>query len=299
MKMVVCGQTIKIQGHIIRIARVDGDKYRSLQDPAAVVEGLRTSGSRVDLFTFMQTLPDTKPKFRYSFELDNYAALRVSTFDDWYNKVINFKVRNKVRKAEKNGIVVRAVPFDEALVQGIWTIYNECPIRQGKRFAHYGMTLEQVHEHAATFLDSSTFLAAFLGDAMVGFVKLVTDQAYMQAGLMHIVAMVKHRDKAPTNALIAAAVRSCAERRIPYLVYSNLTYGKKQRDSLAEFKEHHGFQKINVPRFYIPLTPVGWAAFRLGLHHPLAYHVPEALQAKLRQWRNDWNARKVPSIKKA
>ena len=44
---------------------------------------------------------------------------------------------------------------------------------------------------------------------------------------MQIVSMVGHQDKAPTNALIAQAVRSCAERGIPYLWYANMSYGKK------------------------------------------------------------------------
>ena len=39
---------------------------------------------------------------------------------------------------------------------------------------------------------------------------------------MHILSMVSHRDKAPTNALIAQAVRSCADRSIPHLVYGEL-----------------------------------------------------------------------------
>ena len=62
------------------------------------------------------------------------AAFRVSTFDQWMKHQIDFKVRNKVRKAAKNGVVVREVPFDDALVQGISAIYNESPVRQGKRF---------------------------------------------------------------------------------------------------------------------------------------------------------------------
>ena len=51
------------------------------------------------------------------------------------------------------------------------------------------------------------------------------DKTGSQAGLMHIVcAMVSQRDKAPTNALVVQAVRSCTERKIPYLVYSNFAY---------------------------------------------------------------------------
>ena len=91
---------------------------------------------------------------------------------------------------------------------------------------------------------------------------------------MHILAMIQHRDKAPTNALIAQAVRSCGERRIPHLWYANFSYGKKQHDSLADFKLHNGFQKTDVPRYYVPLTVAGRMALRLGVHHEIGTWLP-------------------------
>ena len=89
-----------------------------------------------------------------------------------------------------------------------------------------------------------------------------------QAGLMNIVSMIQHRDKAPTNALMAQAIRSCADRGISNLWYANMSYGKKQLESaLADFKRHNGFQKVDLPRYYVPLTVVGRVALRLSLHH--------------------------------
>jgi hypothetical protein len=113
---------------------------------------------------------------------------------------------------------------------------------------------------------------------------------------MNIVPMIQHRDKAPTNALIAEAVRSCAERGIRFLVYSNFAYGKKQRDSLSDFKERNGFKRIDLPRYYVPLTRTGSAAFRLGLHKKFADHLPERLLAKLRELRNNRNMRKLQTV---
>src|SRR5439155_6343426 len=113
-------------------------------------------------------------------------------------------------RAEKKGVSVLEAPFDDALVQGISAIYNECPVRQGRPFRHYGKDIETVRKEEATFLDRSIFIGAFLGDRLIGFVKLVTDESRTQAGLMNIVSMVQHRDKAPTNALITQAIRSCA-----------------------------------------------------------------------------------------
>jgi hypothetical protein len=130
---------------------------------------------------------------------------------------------------------------------------------------------------------------------MIGFVKMVHDETHTQAGLMNIVSMIKHRDKAPTNALVAHAVRACADRKISYLVYSNFAYGKKEKDSLSDFKERNGFQKMELPRYYVPLTPVGRLALRLGLHKKFTDHLPESMLAKLREYRQAWYNRKLQS----
>jgi hypothetical protein len=247
----------------------------------------------------MQRLPETEPKFGYSMELDNFATLPVSTFDHWWNNQIRSFPRNRARQAGKRGVILHEVPFDDALVKGIWEIYNETPVRQGKHFPHFGMSIEQVRKHAGTFPGQSIYIGAFLGEKLIGFVKLVMDETHTQAGLMHILSLVSHRDKAPTNALIAQAVRSCEERKISYLVYSNFAYGKKQNDSLSNFKENNGFQKIDVPRYYVPVTTWGLVAFRLGLHHKMTDLVPEYFMAKFRDLRSAWYSQKQRTSTKA
>jgi hypothetical protein len=289
----ICGRDINIRGRLLRVATIEGDKYRFLDDPRAVVEGLRNCGTRIDLFTFMQRLSETTPKYSYPMEWDNFAALPISTFDHWWTKALGFKGRNKAKQAEKKGIKVREIPFDDVLIKGIWRIYNETPIRQGKRFPHYGMALEKVRPYAGTFLDSSVFIGAFFEEVLVGFVKLTVDETQSQAGLMHIVSMIEHRDKAPNNALVAQAVKSCADRHIPNLVYSNFAYGNKLRDSLSDFKERNGFQRVNVPRYYVPMTRIGNFAFRMGMHHKLIDRLPEPLIEKLRNYRADWYSHKL------
>ncbi len=254
---------------------------------------------RFDLFTFTQKLPHTSPKYGYPMEWDNLAVLSVSTFDHWWTHQIRSFPRNRARQAEKKGVVLKEVPFGDALVRGICEIYNECPIRQGKRFPHYGMSLERAREYAGTFLDRSLYIGAFLGDKMIGFIKLVTDETQTHACLVHILSMVQHKDKAPTNAMIAQAVRSCADRGISYLVYENFSYGKKQGDSLSHFKEVNGFRRVDLPRYYVPLTPIGWAGFHFGFHHKLVEYLPESLTGKLREIRTAWYNRKYRPVKKA
>jgi hypothetical protein len=297
--MQVCGKDFYIRGRLLRIANVDADGYESLEDPEAVMQNLRKCGTRSDVFTFMQILPDTQAKYSYPMEWDNLAALPVTTFDHWWNHQIRSFPRNRARQAEKRGVVLREVPFDDAFVQGAWEVYNETEVRQGKRNVHFGKDIETVRREAATFLGSSVFIGAFLGRQMIGFVKLTWDQKRVQANLMNIVAMVQHRDKAPTNALIAHAVRACADRGISYLVYQSFAYGKKQRDSLSDFKENNGFARIDVPRYYVPLTTLGRIGLRLGLHHKLADRFPESVTAKLRDLRKVWNNRKLRSTLEA
>jgi hypothetical protein len=295
----VCGREIRVQGRLLRMASLEGDKYVFLDDPETLLNGLRTCGTRIDVFTFLQRLPETAPKFRYPMELDNLAVLKVSNFDDWWNNQIRFKARNKARQAEKKGVTIREVPFDDDLVRGIWEIYNECPVRQGRRFPHYGKSLSTVYREEATFLDNSTFIGAFFEGKLIGFIKLVADETRTQANLMNIVSMIKCRDKAPTNALLAQAVRTCAEQGIRYLVYSNFAYRKRLRDTLSDFKESNGFQRIDLPRYYVPLTPLGSAALRLNLHHSFYDRLPASLADKLRDLRNAWYNRKVQSLLEA
>jgi hypothetical protein len=293
--MNVCGRDILVHGRLFRIARLDGDKYKFLDDPEPVLADLRKSDTRVDLFTFMQKLPETTPKFSYPMEWDNLAVLPVSTFDDWWTKQIGFKARNKAKQAAKKGVVVREALFDEAFAKGIWEIYNESPVRQGRRFPHYGKSFESISNMSSTFPDTSIFIGAYLEEKLIGFIKLTTDDSRTQAGMMHIVSMIQHRDKAPTNALVAQAVRSCADRGISHLVYSNFAYGKKERSSLSDFKERNAFQRINLPRYYVPLTSIGWAAFRMGLHHKLVDRLPEPLLAKARDFRYSWYKFRFPA----
>jgi len=294
--MDICGKKIQVHGTLCRIARLDADRYKYVDDPVPMLDGLRKSGKRIDIFTFIQSPADTQPKYSYPMEWDNLAVLPLTSFDEWWNKQIGFKARNKAKQAQKKGVSIREVPFDDDLARGIWEIYNETPIRQGRRFPHFGKDLETVRRISATYLESSVYIGAFFEEKLIGFIKLTMDDNHIQAGMMHIVSMIRHRDKAPTNALVVQAVRSCTDRGIPNLVYSNFAYGKKERSSLSDFKERNAFQRVDLPRYYVPLTPIGHVALRLGLHHKLIDRIPEPLAAKARDIRQSWYKRRFSAF---
>jgi hypothetical protein len=284
---------ITINGRIIRIGRLDGEKYRFLDDPEPLLRDLRTSRPRPDLFTFLQRLPDTQPRFSYHMEWDNLAVLELSSFEHWWNVRLGNKTRNMVRHAAKRGVTVKEVPHTDSFVQGVSHIYNECPVRQGRAFPHYRKPVDIVRQELATFTESSVFIAAHVDGDLIGFAKLTLDEHRRQAGLMHILAMTCHRDKAPTNALMAEAVRACAQRDVPFLVYSNFAYGNKQRDSLSDFKERNGFRRIDLPRYYVPLSWLGSLSLKLGMHRRLIDYLPAELLSTARHLRNGWHSWRV------
>src|SRR5688572_26521532 len=205
--MHVCGKEILSEGTLLRTVRV-AEGYDFVQDPVQLISAIREAGIRVDLFTFMQHLSDPVPKYNYFMEWDNFAAMPVESYDQWFTQRVDSKMRNKLRKSEKIGVQVREVPFDDALIAGIAKINNECPIRQGRQFPHYGDSLETVRRKNGSFPGRSVFIGVFFEGDLIGYAKLVTDEDKGQAGLMQILSMISHRDKAPNNLLIAQAVRS-------------------------------------------------------------------------------------------
>jgi hypothetical protein len=281
----------RVRGRLVRVAQPEGDGYLFLDDPERAVEHLRAHGPRADILTFIQALPDAAPKFPYPLETDNFAGLKVATHDEWL-RGLSPRIRTQTRQAERRGVEIREIPFDDDTARGIWEIYNETPVRQGRRFPHYGKDLETVRRMSATFPDLSIFIGAFLEGRMVGFIKLVANRAGTQAGIMHILSLEAHRDKAPTNGLLAHAVRACEKRRIEFLTYCSYAYGKKAESSLSEFKRRNGFQRMDVPRYYVPLTRWGATAYRLGLHRGLKDRLPESVASRLRDARASWLRRK-------
>ena len=60
-----------------------------------------------------------------------------------------------------------------------------------------------------------------------------------------------------------------------------------------DFKERNGFKRVNLPRYFVPLTHTGRVAFHLGLQKRFIDHFPEPLLVKLRNARSLWYAMKL------
>jgi hypothetical protein len=253
------GKELAVSGILPRIAKLSGEYHEYLDEVDAFVSQLNNSDSHADIFTFVQPVSDPGPKYHYPRALDSVAVLPVDTYEKWWKEQVNDKTRNMVRKAGKKGVTIQLVEFNEELVKGIERIYNESPLRQGKRFRHYGKDFETLKRAHATYLERSIFIGAFHEEILIGFIKMILLEE--SASIMQIISMFAHRNKAPTNALLAKAVEICAERGLRFL-----QYGIWSRRSMGDFKLHNGFKHFEIPRYFVPLNLRGRLTLSLKLH---------------------------------
>jgi hypothetical protein len=266
-RMAVNGQRILIEGKLPRITRLEQEWYEDVENPEMLIDALRRIKGVPDILTFWQRLPDIEPKYSYNMEPDSIAALPIKSYSFWWEKEIDGAARNKVRKAQRKGIVVRLATFDDELVQGMTSIFNETPIRQGRHYLHYGKNFQTIKRQFSRFLFREEIFGAYSGEELVGFVMLAHAGKYAF----------------PNNALLAKAVEHCAERGIPYLAY-----GYWLDDSLGNFKQSNGFQKFDLPRYFVPLSRKGKLALSLGLHRGWREAVPKQIRDPLKRLRALW-----------
>jgi hypothetical protein len=257
-----------VSGKLLAIARLRDEWYDQINSPETVVAALKRFESKPDLFSFWQRLPDTSPIYPYYHEWEALSAIPLQTYKHWWEKQIKTDTRKKIKRPEKRGIELKVVEMTDEFVQSVREIFDETPVRRGRRFSHYGKSLEQLREMLSRDLPISEFVGAYHEGSLVGFVKLVyAEGRFANPGL--IVSKLGYRKKYVNNALIAKAVELCTDRSIPYLTYTNW-----RRGSQADFLMRHGFEKILIPRYWVALTEKGRLALRLGLHHSLRSHIP-------------------------
>jgi hypothetical protein len=277
-ELTIHGKPVSVSGKWVRTARAVEEWYEDIDDPECFVLDLRKAERKVDLFTFWQRLPNTEPRYPYPVEWESIAVLPVTTYESWLKTQITAKTRNLIVKAKKKGVTVRCVDPNDQFFAGMTTIFNETPVRQGRLFWHYGKSVETVKREFSRYLYREQLIGAYCDDELIGFIMLADAGRF--AMLTQIISLVRHRDKSPNNALVAKAVEICAERKIPSLVYAMWARG-----SLREFKRHNGFERVDLPRYYIPLTRRGWCALKLRVHHNPVDYAPEKVVMFLRDLR--------------
>ena len=289
------GKQYQIHLGIVRVLALHDELGDSPADPQSTIQEIRQRELPVDLFTFLLRPPETSPRFPYHMEWENLAVLQISTYENWFKKQIHPNTRTNIRKAAKKGLVVRIEAFSDELAAELVALFNETPIRRGKRYPYYGWDLEMVKHAWATQLDQSFWVVAYYQKLFVGFVKLIVNDGFARTS--GTIAKEAYRDKAPMNALFAECVRLCASRGIPLLVYGKFTYGQQGETSLSQFKRHNGFQKLEVPRYFVPLSIRGRVGLRLGLHRGLIDVIPEPALRVLLKMRSKWYVWRVDRMR--
>ena len=280
-RFVLAGREFYATGRLIRTCGLFSAWYEEVDAPRDLVEALRQSRRRLDVFTFFQRVPDVTPRYEYHRETYGVAVMQISTYEQWWTNAIGKNARQAVKRAQKNGIEVRVAAFDDRFIKGISEIYNETPIRQGRPFPHYGDSLQKVKAENGTFRERSVFIGAYREDELVGFAKLVFETRFCD--LLQFLSKVSQWDKGVNNALLAKAVEVCAARGVKYLAY-----GDMRNDGLDDFKRRNGFVRMDLPRYYVPLSRVGAVAIALGLHRPLSTLLPRGVVRMLKELRRRW-----------
>ncbi|PYX06323.1 MAG: hypothetical protein DMG88_18725 [Acidobacteria bacterium] len=99
--------------------------------------------------------------------------------------------------------------------------------------------------------------------------------------------------------MIAKAVEVCAEQKIPYLVYGKLQYGKLGNQTLIDFKVNNGFRRIEIPRYYVPLTAKGKLGLKLRPQHGALSLFPGNLVRPALLRRQKWYSLTSKTLKRA
>ena len=291
----VAGKALLVTGVVLKTARLKSEQYVQLEDPLAFIQELRQSGFRADILTLVGDLNRSGPQYTFYHESQSVAILPITTYDEWFTTRLHNKPRNMLRKAVKSGVEVRLEEFNDSLLEGVKAIYDESPVRQGKRNRHYKKDLEVLKTEHATFLDRSQFIAAYCAGEMIGFAKLTFSQ---ECGIfMNFLSKYSYRNKAVNNAILAKAVEICAERKMKGLVYGVLGGGGTQ--GLDEFKTANGFECVEVPRYFVPLTWLGRMSLKSGLHRGLAQQMPEWFLRAAAKVRQQWNTLRFGSARPA
>lgn len=257
--MIINNAEYQIHGNFIKTIRIKNEFIEYINEPEAVVASLSEMATDADIFSFIQKVPDNEPKYNYKMEWQSVAIIPIISYNYWFEHQIKRNARKAIRNSIRKGVVIKQVGYNDEFVYAILEIFNETPIRQGRAYPHFGKDFNSIKTEFAQSLDKCVFIGAYYNEELIGFIKLYLDDNFSIP--FGMVSKLIHRDKNPQNALIGKAIQITADKGIPYLYYGNWA-----EDSLTEFKKHIGCQKMDLPRYFIPLSPKGKILIVIGLH---------------------------------
>jgi hypothetical protein len=290
----VGGDTLIAKGKLIRVAEIHAEEWleTGIRNPHGCIEALKSEHGRTlraDIFSFSERIPVAKPTYEFLLDWESMAVARVASFKGWWDSLPQ-ESRKNVRRAEKRGVIVEVRDLDDRLVEQIVDVNNDSAVRQNTTFVHYGKSFDQVKRDQSTFLDRSDFICAYLGEELIGLLKLVYRQR--SAAILQMLPKASRQDARPANALLAKAIELCEQKQVEYLIYGKYRYGNQGMTSLGEFKKRNGFVEVLVPRYFVPLTMKGRVGMALGIHHELVRILPRSVVRLGRRARARWHVAK-------
>ena len=279
--MLINKTEISVSGRMVRIARVRHEWFEFLDNPPAFIEELRRADV-ADVATFLQEAHVERPTWSYLQQTTHASVLSFKNFDDWW-KGLKDKARNQARKAQKTGVELRPARLDDDFLRGVKAIYDESPLRQGRKFTHYGKDLAEIREDLSSFPECTTFTGAYHDGRLIGFVKLFEGNRIMR--IVHIIATFADRDKCPMDALMVRAVEMAGQKGIFHLHYGDWAHG-----GLGAFRLKYGFERHDCPRYFVPLNGRGALSLKLGLHRRFRDRIPQIWKTRAAGLRGKWNA---------
>lgn len=256
-----------------RVAKDAGEYEKRVTPNAELLQKLRKRGA--DLFSFPERRWCSEvyePQDSWAKSVENIALLNLNSYDEWLKR-IGKKTRNMIRKSIRCGIRTAVVEPDERLAEGVWKIFSETPIRQGRVFSDYGISLNRVMEELHS-RKNFVHIGAYLRDELAGFIQLVEGENIER--ILRILSLQRHWDKAVNNALIAKAVEVSASKGVKWMMYDKMGDFRHGPSclSLEKFKRSNGFRRFQLTRYHIPITRKGALAVRLGLHKEMKETLP-------------------------
>jgi hypothetical protein len=225
----------------------------------------------IDVLSFRERswCSDIEIPFQTKTTKDNVAVAEFDNYENWFQN-LKCETRARIKRAARRGLITKEVLYSEEFAYGVLKIFNETKIRQGRRFTHYGESLDSVKQQLSESKD--IIIGAFDGKEAIGFIQLAIGDCTGQ--ITQILSLEHKRDMLPNNALIAKAVEVCANHNLNWLIYARMG----NHPSLDEFKRNNGFKKVEIKRHFVPLTTKGKVFLLLGLQKNFKDSIPNFLK---------------------
>lgn len=225
-----------------------------------------------DLFTFIQrSFLGTALEKRYNFfsDFEPIGLLRINSYSEWW-KLATHSARRYVKKGFQKGLKIEVVEIDDEFIRSALRIYNETPVRQGRKYTGFGLSKADLRIKFSN-MENSEILGAYFEKELIGL--LWISYGDKVAAFRSFLSLLKCRDKYPNNALLAESVQRCCAKGYHFLTYGNMGY----LPSLDFFKSSHGFRIFPVPRYYVPLSTKGQLAIKLKVYRTIEHSLPRRL----------------------